>query len=56
MDELDRKLRQVIEGGAPPADLEKQVDRVVAQAVEASNREYAQTVIMEGTRKLGLRR
>lgn len=53
VDELDRKLKQVIEGDAPPADLESQVDRVVAQATEASNREYAQTVIMEELENLG---
>ena len=53
VDELDRKLKQVIEGGAPPADLEKQVDHVVAEATEASNREYAQTVIMEELENLG---
>ena len=53
VDELNQKFKQVIEGEAPPADLGKQVDRVVARAAEASDREYAQTVIMEELENLG---
>ena len=53
VDELDKKLKQVIEGVAPRADLEKEVGRVVSQAKEASDREYAQTVIMEELANLG---
>ena len=53
VDELDKKLQQVVEGDTPPADLEKQVDNVVVQAREASKREYALTVIMEELENLG---
>ena len=52
--ELDQQLRQVIEGGTPPADLDKQVDNVVVQArEEASKREFALTVITEELENLG---
>ena len=61
VDELDQQLRQVVDGGTPPADLEKQVDNVVVQAreeaskreEEASKREYALTVITEELENLG---
>lgn len=53
VDDLDNRLQRVVEGDAPPADLEDQVDRVAGEAREASNREYALTVIMEELENLG---
>ena len=47
------KLQRVVEGDAPPANLEEQVDRVTGEAREASNREDALTVIMEELENLG---
>ena len=54
--ELDRDLRRLVEGGAPavvPPDMEQRVDSVVAGAAEASDRGYALSVIAEELENLG---
>ena len=54
VEELDRALRQVVEGQASlPADMAQRVEDVVARATAASDRAYALDVITEELENLG---
>ena len=53
---LDRDLRRLVEGGAPPAvppDMAQRVENVAARAAEASDRDHALDVIAKELENLG---
>lgn len=53
VEELDRHLRQVVDGETPAPDLAQRVGDVAARAAEASDRAYALSVITEELETLG---